>query len=164
MKNRVSLQEWVKNQGSIRAASDKLGIPCSTLSAYCRFERFPHPHAMQVMISVIGSEVDFGPLAAGWLQHQKASTPRRRRLRSGLPVKNAERLRALYSELDLNSGGIESAAPKILPRWQTTKVTVGEVRDAVAALKVANRNPSDLSQIHEVIGANRTAQLRSLNK
>lgn len=164
MKNHVSLQEWVKNQGSIRAASEKLGIPCSTLSAYCRFERFPHPHAMQAIINVIGSEVDFGPLAAGWLQHQKAKTPRRRRLRSGLPVKNAERLRAIYSELDLNAGGIDSAAPKILPRWQTTKVTVGEVRDAVAALKVANRNPSDLSQIHDVIGANRTAQLRSLNK
>lgn len=164
MSDRVFLQDWVNNQGSIRAAAEKLGIPPSTLGAYCRFERFPHPHAMQAIVSVIGSAVDFSPLASGWLKQQGRSLSRRRRLRSGLMVATIDRLRVIYDELGLNSGGLEAAAPKYLPRWHTTKVTVGEVRAAVAELKATRRNPSDLSQIHEVIGATRTAQLRSLNK
>lgn len=162
--SRVYLQDWVKEQGSISVAAGKLGVPASTLSAYCRCARFPHPRALREMLRVIGSSFDISPLVAGWVMNQDSTRRRARRLRSELSVSTVDRLCEIYSELGLNTGGIETAAPKILPRWQTTKVTVGEVRDAIASLQSSRRNPSDLSLIHESIGNSRTARLRSLSK
>lgn len=163
MTNRITLQEWVANYGSIRAASEFLGVPASTLGAYCRGERFPSPPILRQLIVEIGDQVDFTALASAWVKNHDTRPPRRRRLRPSLLVADADRLRVIYGELGLNVSGIEKA-PKILPRWQTTKVTVGEVRAAVAELKQARRNPSDLSLIHDAIATARRSALRSLNQ
>lgn len=157
------LKLWVKNSGSLRRASEILDIPISTLSAYCRGTRYPHPLIMCRLRQRLGDVVDLDMLSTAWADRKNTPPPSSRLMRGNVLVNSLDKLSRLYVEADLDRTGLRDA-PRYLARWQATNVTAKEVREAIEALNKGGKNGADVRLIHEFIGAKRRAYLGGLKE
>lgn len=159
----LSLQQWVKNEGSLKSAAQRLGISPVTLGNYCRAERYPRMDKLMSLKEILSGVVDLDLLMHERLEHKKLPVKQRKRIsRSNLLINKIDVLRVVYAELDLAFEEDLTSYRSIINRWKTTNVTVGEVRDAVQKLSSSGRNASDINLIHETIAESRRQSLRAL--
>lgn len=162
MSESISLQDWVRNEGSVSAAAKKTGMKASTLAAYCRGARSPRPDVMRLLIEQLPKTVDLSLLITDRAMPHYQRKKCFRRLRSSILVNNLGKLRKVMSENSIDLVGETKTHEAIIRRWKTTNVTVGEVRSAVEKLSSMGKNPSDINLIHETIAATRREDLRAL--
>lgn len=159
----ISLQEWVKKTGSLRAAAEILGIPISTLGAYCRGARYPHPLIMRQLKQRIGDIVDLDSISESWAAQRTTRRHPSRLMRGNVLINNLDKLTRLYEEAGLSRSGLHNAS-HFLERWNTTNVTAKEVRTAISYLRAEKKDPASVRLIHESIGASRRKCLGELAK
>lgn len=161
----LSLQQWVKNEGSLKSAAQRLGISPVTLGNYCRAERYPRMDKLMSLKEILSGVVDLDLLMHERLEHKKLPVKQRKRIsRSNLLINKIDVLRVVYAELDLAFEEDLTSYRSIINRWKTTNVTVGEVRDAVQKLSSSGRNASDINLIHETIPSNSQREVASPGK
>ncbi|KAA6118650.1 helix-turn-helix transcriptional regulator, partial [Candidatus Pantoea gossypiicola] len=131
---KISLQQWVESERSIASAARKLGVNATTLSAYCRGDRYPRADMMMTLLEKLSDEVDFHLLLSKRAEKSKARVLCKRRQRNNILVNNLSKLKKIFEEQTLRFEVDEKQTELILCRWKTTNVTVGEVRSALEKL------------------------------
>lgn len=158
----MSLQDWVRNEGSISAAAKKIGMSASTLAGYCRGVRCPRPSVMRLLLERLPETVDLSLLFTERVMPQSQRKTCFRRLRNSILVNDVGKLTKVMAENNIALAGETASHESIILRWKTTNVSVGEVRDAVEKLSSLGKNPSDINLIHETIAVTRRENLRAL--
>lgn len=160
----MTFQEWVKQEGGNEKCATKHGFSSSTLGAWFRLERFPNPDHQIGIIEASNGAVDISELRSQYIakKREHPAPSRQRRLQGSLIVRDLDRLKLIFDELELPPHRCNLHGPRLLERWATTNVTVKEVRKAVIELESTGRDAANVELIHQAIRESRIEILRGL--
>lgn len=162
----MTFQEWVKEQGGQRECARKHNFSFASIGSWFRLERYPKPASQQRILECSNGQVDFLDLLKKHIEKNKGVSTQtvQRRLKASVLIRDLARLIRVYEELGLPPHRCNLHGPKILARWETTHVTVGEVRRAVNELEDQGKDSGDLELIHKKVGEARKTALWRLEQ
>lgn len=164
----MTFQEWVDENGGQSAVAKQYGFAASLIGGWYRLERFPRAENLTLLIAYSEGQINVQQWAADFAERTKelrsGEAPRLNKIKGNLPVNNLSRLKAIFTELGLPSERCNLRGPKIVARWKHSKVSVCEVRDAIAHLSDKGSDNADIELIHKEINCARRAAIGRLEE